>query len=72
MSNQGGFSEEALAAIEVEKDLLAQESREVVITEEYSETEDSVMELKRQVFNAVCKSGLSDENREQAFNALIK
>ncbi|MDB4336936.1 hypothetical protein OAA10_00325 [bacterium] len=65
----GRFNEEALAAIELEKDLMGQE---VVITDDFSETEEQVMELKRQVFDAICKSGLSDERKEQAFNALTK
>ena len=65
----GSFNEEALAAIELEKDLMGQE---VVITDDFSETEEQVMELKRQVFDAICKSDLSDERKEQAFNALTK
>ena len=72
MSTTGGFSEEALAAIESEKQHLAHESQEVVITEDYTETEDQVLALKRQVFDAVCKSGLSNAQKEEAFLSLIK
>ena len=72
MSTTGGFSDEALAAIEVEKDLLTHERQEVVITEDYTETADHVLALKKQVFDAVCKPGLSNAQKEEAFLSLIK
>ena len=73
MTSQGGFSEEAIAAIEAEKELLANDTREVVITEDdFSEAEADVIDLKRQVFEAVCKPGLTPIQKEEAFIALLK
>ena len=68
----GSFNEQALAAIESEKDSLTNASHEVVITDDFAETREQVMELKRSVFDAICKSGLSKDRMDEAFNALIK
>ena len=66
MRDRQEFNAEALAALEEQKRQLTEPVPVVVTEPSYSE----VLELKRGVFNAVCRKDLSSEQREQAFRAL--
>ena len=68
MRERQDFSDEALEALEQQKQELTAEALPVVVTEDFSE----VLSLKRAVFNAVCRPGLSYDQREQAFQALTR